>query len=71
MLLTFMGMMMAAGTEGSGTGASTVRIPSAESVEAIFIKSISVGSLKKNDRNVFTTSQHAKSWCTDTDVHDI
>lgn len=42
-----MGMMVAAGTAVSGTGASTDRIPSTESVDVIWVASISAGSLKK------------------------
>lgn len=61
-MITFMGMMMAAGTEVSGTGASTVRIPSTESVDTILVASISAGSLK-NDRIVFTMSLHTKCQC--------
>lgn len=41
-----MGMMTVAGTEVSETGASTFRMPSTESVEAILVASISGGSLK-------------------------
>lgn len=46
-VITFMGMMVAAGTAVSGTGASTDRIPSTESVDVIWVASISAGSLKK------------------------
>lgn len=42
-----MGMMVAVGTRVSGTGASTFRMPSTESVDTIFVASISAGSLKK------------------------
>lgn len=45
-MITLMGMTTAAGTEVSGAGASTVRIPSTESVEMIVVTSISAGSLK-------------------------
>lgn len=46
-VITFIGMTTAAGTEVSGTGASTVRIPSTESVDTILVASISAGSLEK------------------------
>lgn len=48
-LLTFMGMVKA-GTELSGTGASTVRIPSADSVDTILAVSASAGSLRTTGR---------------------
>lgn len=42
-------MTMVAGIEASGTGASTVRMPSTESDDTIVVASISAGSLKLNE----------------------
>lgn len=50
-------MMVAAGTAVSGTGASTVRIPSTESVDTILVASILAGSLKTTERCLHTSVQ--------------
>lgn len=62
-----MGIQIAAGTEVSGTGASTVRIPSADRVDSILVASTSAGSLKK------TCSQchHIQGANTETNVWNI
>lgn len=52
-MITFIGMMVAAGTDVSGTTASTVSIPKAESVDIILVASVSAGSLKTTE-GVFT-----------------
>lgn len=44
-MFTFIGMMVTSGTVVSGTGASTVSIPSAESDDTIWAASISARSL--------------------------
>lgn len=52
-MITFIGMIVAAGTDVSGTTASTVSIPKAESVDIILVASVSAGSLKTTE-GVFT-----------------
>lgn len=68
-----MGMMMAAGAAVSGTGASTFRMPSMESVDTILVVSISTGSLETTGSGVYSVSANKMPVFSnsETDVHNI